>query len=104
MQWGTFMDKRLILRFTGFGASLIFTVAAFYIVLHPTLEMKTLILFILAILQFVTQSVCFLDVLGEKGPQWNLLVFLSTLSIVLIIVVFTIWVMNHLNYNMMMMH
>lgn len=66
-------------------------------------EMKILTLFILAIFQFAAQSVCFLDVLGEKGPRWNLHVFLSTLSIVLIIIFFTIWIMHRLNENMMTM-
>jgi len=97
------MDKRLRLRTAGFGISLILTLIAFFIVLHPTWEMKVLTLFILAICQFGAQSICFLDIFGEKGPRWNLFVFLSTLSIVLIIILFTIWIMHHLNYNMMMM-
>jgi cytochrome o ubiquinol oxidase operon protein cyoD len=94
------MDKRLLRRTIGYGASILFTLAAFYIVLHPTLPLKTLSLFLLAIFQFITQSTCFLDLLGEKGPRWNLLVFLSTLSFVLVILLFTLWIMDHLNYRM----
>lgn len=59
------------------------------------------ILFVLAILQAIVQAICFLNVWGEKGPRWNLLIFVSTLSVVIIIIVFSIWIMNHLDYNMM---
>lgn len=97
------MDKKLILRVYGFGISMVLTLAAFFVVLHPTLPMKAFFLLVLALLQFVTQSLCFLDILGEKGPRWNLVVFLSTLTIVLTILFFTVWIMNHLNENMMIM-
>lgn len=100
------MHKTLASRFIGFGASLILTLAAFFLIFRPDtmhlgMRMTITVLFILAILQFIVQSICFLNVWGEKGPRWNLLIFISTLSIVVIIVVFSIWVMNHLNYNMM---
>ena len=100
------MHKTLASRFIGFVTSLILTLVAFLIVFYPdffhlSIAMNILILFLLAILQFVAQSVCFLNIFGEKGPRWNLVIFVSTISIVVIVVVFTIWVMNHLNYNMM---
>lgn len=100
------MQKTLSSRLIGFGASLILTLIAFIIVLHPNFfhlskGMDILVIFIVAILQAIVQCICFLHVLSEKGPRWNLVVFISTISIVLIIIVFSIWVMNHLNYNMM---
>ncbi len=105
------MHRTLIARIIGFVASLILTVAAFIIVIHPdffslTMQMNILAIFLLAILQFIVQSVCFLKLLEEKGPRWNLFVYLSTISIVLVIVIFSIWIMHHLDYNMMphMMH
>lgn len=95
-------------RVIGFVASLLLTLTAFLIFFCPSffhLEMKTniIIIFILAVLQSTAQSIFFLNVLSEKGTRWNLVVFASTISVVVIIIVFSIWVMNHLNYNMMNM-
>lgn len=100
------MHKTLASRIIGFVASLILTLIAFFIVVRPDffhmgIRMSILALLILAVLQFIVQSICFLNIWGEKGPRWNLVIFVSTLSIVLIIIVFSIWIMNHLNYNMM---
>lgn len=100
------MHKTLISRIVGFLASLVLTLVAFVIIFIPdffNIKVQTTltVLLILAILQFVVQSICFLNVWGEKGPRLNLLIFISTISMVIVIVVFTIWVMDHLNYNMM---
>jgi len=100
------IHRTLTARVIGFVASLILTLTAFLIFIRPDffhlkIEADLFIVFILAILQFIVQSLCFLNIWGESGPRWNLLIFISTLSIVIIIIVFTIWVMNHLNYNMM---
>lgn len=99
------MHKTLISRVIGFGASLILTLTAFLVIIHPDFfhfEIKAAVItiFIFAILQAIFQSICFLNVLSEKGTRWNLVIFACTISIVITIVVFTIWVMNHLNYNM----
>lgn len=99
------MSKSLSARIIGFIASIILTLIAFLIIVYPDFfhvrtDTNILFLLALAVLQFIFQSICFLHVMGEKGPRWNLVVYVSTLSIVLIIVVFSIWVMNHLNYRM----
>jgi cytochrome o ubiquinol oxidase operon protein cyoD len=107
MQWGAYpMHKSLATRCIGFIVSLIFTMVAFIIVMVPDflhLKMTTNVLFLLllAVLQFVTQSICFLNILDEKGPRWNLVVFLSTLTMVLIIIIGSIWIMDHLDCHMM---
>jgi len=93
-------------RVIGFLASLILTLTAFLIIIRPDffhLGTKGAIyaILILAILQSIIQSIFFLNILSEKGTHWNLVVFASTISIILIIVVFSIWIMDHLNYNMM---
>lgn len=92
------MTKRLI----GFIASLIFTLAAFFVIRYQ-MPYAIITLLILAVLQVTAQSIFFLHILSEKGPRWNLHLFISTIAIVIIIVGFTIWIMNHLNYNMMTM-
>lgn len=43
----------------------------------------------------------FLDLGKESNPQWNLLSFLFTIMVTLILVLGSIWIMYHLNYNLM---
>jgi cytochrome o ubiquinol oxidase operon protein cyoD len=97
------MHKSLTSRIIGFLLSLLLTILSFFIISYPVPNWTKAIILTLAILQATVQSICFLNVLSEKGPRWNLVVFVSTLSIVLIIVIFSIWIMDHLNYNMMVM-
>lgn len=100
-------SKSLSSRVIGFAASLILTLTAFLIFFRPDffhLEMKTniVVVLILALLQSTAQSIFFLNILNEKGTRWNLVVFASTISVIVIIIVFSIWIMNQLDYRMMM--
>lgn len=102
----TSMHKSLLGRVIGFGTSLVLTLTAFYIFIRPDffhlgIKAAIAIIFVFAVLQAIVQSICFLNVLSEKGTRWHLVIYISTITMVLIIVVFSIWVMNHLNYNMM---
>jgi cytochrome o ubiquinol oxidase operon protein cyoD len=56
---------------------------------------------ILAIVQLLVQLIFFMHLASENGPRWKLAVLISTVGIILIVVVGSIWIMNHLNYNMM---
>jgi cytochrome o ubiquinol oxidase operon protein cyoD len=99
-------QKTLLLRFIGYAASLILTLSAYLIIVHPDffhLEIRAaiVIIFILALLQSNIQLIFFLDLWREKGPRWNLAFFVSTLGIITLIIAGSIWIMNHLNYNMM---
>lgn len=99
------MYHELSLRFTGFIASLILTLLAYFIILEPeffNFEIKTavVVIFTLALFQSLIQLIFFIDVWHEKGTRWNLVVFASTVSIIFIIIFFSIWIINHLNYNM----
>src|ERR1700722_5213665 len=81
---GDSMTSRVI----GFLASLILTLTAFLIIIRPDffhLGTKGAIyaILILAILQSIIQSIFFLNILSEKGTHWNLVVFASTISIIL---------------------
>lgn len=103
---GTSLHKSLTSRVIGFVASLILTLLAFFIVMRPEffhLSVHTTIIaiFIIGFIQFLVQSTCFLNIWSEKGPRWNLIIFISTMSMIIIIIVGSIWIMNHLNYNMM---
>ncbi len=97
----------LHLRVLGFILSLALTILAYYIIVDPEyfhLGPKEAIatIFGLALIQAIIQLIFFLNVWSEKGPPWNLGVFISTVSIVFIIVAFSIWIMDHLNYMMPM--
>ncbi len=90
----------------GFALSVALTLAAFFVVLRPGFfhvgygAMVPAIL-ILAVAQLFVQLIFFMHLASESGPRWKLAIFLSTVSIVLIVVIGSIWIMNHLNYNMM---
>lgn len=100
------MHLSLKSRLFGFAASLILTLAAFAMIVRPDffhLELKSTIciIFVFALFQSLIQSICFLNLWNEKRPRWNLVVFASTIFIIIIIIAGSIWIMNHLNYNMM---
>lgn len=95
-------DNLLRMRTIGFIASLVLTLAAYFIILRPELfPYNNLAILTLACLQGGVQYLFFLSLGKEKGIPWNLIVFLSTLGIIFIIVFFSIWIMHHLDYNMM---
>lgn len=88
---------------TGFVFSILLTLLAYFFVVNETLAKDVLIyvLLFVAVVQLIVQMVFFLHV--SRGSRWKLLTFVFTVFFVLLIVVGTIWVMNHLNYNMMHM-
>jgi len=100
------MNRELSFRATGFITSLILTIAAYFIILNPeffnfNISRAVIIIFLLALIQSIVQLIFFINVWKEKGPLWNLGIFISTVSIIFIVIFFSIWIMNHLNYNMM---
>jgi cytochrome o ubiquinol oxidase subunit IV len=101
------MHNSLTARIIGFASSLLLTGAAFLVIVRPAffyfgVKEAIVAILILACLQAVAQSIFFLNILDEKGPRWNLVIFASTLSIILIIVLGSLWIMHHLDYRMMM--
>lgn len=97
---------QLTLRTIGFVGSLLLTLAAYFLILNPAFfnvasQTATLIILGLALVQSIVQLICFINLWREKGPLWNLAVFFSTAVIIFIIIFFSIWIMNHLNDNMM---
>lgn len=88
---------------TGFVLSIILTLSSYLVVTQNLIpkEMVIAVIIFLALLQFVVQAIFFLHLDKETGPRWNLIVFLSTLSIVILVVIGSIWIMTHLNYNVM---
>ena len=86
----------------GFVLSLLLTLSAYLIVVEHLVPDAFIVFAIasLAFMQFIVQMIFFLHLDKEDGPRWNLIVFISTASIVLTVVAGSLWIMNHLNYNM----
>ncbi|HEX8762543.1 MAG TPA: cytochrome o ubiquinol oxidase subunit IV [Candidatus Saccharimonadales bacterium] len=86
----------------GFILSLIFTLIPYYLITRKLFEGLTLTVIIIgfALLQMVVQLVFFLHLGREKKPHWNLAFLVSTVGIILLVVVGSLWIMNHLHYNM----
>ena len=92
----------------GFLLSLLLTLAAYILVyrhvhsLHYEYSHAFLRMSIasLAIAQLLVQLIFFLHLGRESKPRWNLLVFGFALSVVVIVVFGSLWIMNNLDYNM----
>lgn len=88
----------------GFLLSLGLTLLAYAIVVLDLLSAWAVgVLLVLAVAQMIVQLVYFLHLGEEVGPRLKLLSFVFMEVILLIIVVGSLWIMNHLNYNMMEM-
>ncbi len=87
----------------GFVGSVIFTLAAYYMVVSERFSYTTALtaITILAVAQLLIQLVFFLHLGKESKPRWNAMVFSFMLLVVGIVVIGSIWVMNNLHYNMM---
>jgi cytochrome o ubiquinol oxidase operon protein cyoD len=87
----------------GFILSIVLTLAAYFAVVDGGWSATTILAIILAlaVVQLIVQMFFFLHVGAQPGRSWKLTVFGSTLVLVLIIVIGSLWIMNHLNYNMM---
>ena len=87
----------------GFVLSIITTLMAYIFVVNDLWSMDVLVFIVLgiAIVQLVVQMVFFLHI--GHGSRWKAVTFYFTLLVVAIIVVGTIWIMYHLDYNMMQM-
>jgi cytochrome o ubiquinol oxidase operon protein cyoD len=98
------LTRTYILRIVGFILSLIITLIAFSIFYSPyyfglSTSGASLTVFILALIQAAVQFFFFLQI-AEKGSHWNTTFFIATLLTLFIVIFFSIWIMDHLNYNM----
>lgn len=92
----------------GYISSLALTVLAFWLVaqhvdsghLWPPHPLVGYFVLGLAGLQFVIQTMYFLHIGIKKGQELTMGLFVSTLALVLVVIVGSIWIMNNLNYRM----
>jgi len=75
----------------------------YLLVVRRTFSVDVTILLILciALLQLLVQLVYFLHLNTKSEQRWNLIVFIFTVIIVAIIGVGSLWIMHHLEINMM---
>lgn len=85
----------------GFLLSLLLTVLAYTLVVNGSLSPGILFASIigLALAQLLVQLIFFLHLDRENKPHWNLMVFVFTVGVVVIIVFGTLWIMYNLDYH-----
>lgn len=94
--------KTLQSYLVGFTASLILSLLAFALVQWKLFAPAYLYftLGVLALVQLLVQARCFLRLNASKEGQWDLLPFLFTLFIIVILAGGSLWIMYNLNANM----
>jgi cytochrome o ubiquinol oxidase subunit IV len=89
---------------TGFVAAVVLTAIPFWLVMGRTFGSSTLtaaVILAFAAVQIVVHMVYFLHMSPKSEGGWNLLALLFTVMLVVIALSGSLWVMYHLNHNMM---
>jgi len=92
---------------TGFVLSVILTAIPFWLVMADIINDRSVAVLVLggfAVMQILVHMVCFLHMNGKIEGGWTLLSTLFTVIFVAIGVAGTLWVMFHMNANMMPGH
>ena len=90
----------------GFTLSVVLTAIPFWLVMAGVLapQLTGLIITGFAVVQIVVHMIFFLHMNHRSEGGWNMLALIFTLVIVVIAVAGSVWVMYHLNTNMMPAH
>jgi cytochrome o ubiquinol oxidase subunit IV len=91
---------------TGFTLSVVLTAIPFWLVMAkvlPTPGLTILVILSLAIVQIVVHVIYFLHMNTRSESGWSMLALIFTLTLVVIALAGSLWVMYHLNHNMMPM-
>ena len=92
---------------TGFILSIILTAIPFWLVMANIITDKKMAVLVLggfAVVQILVHMVCFLHMNGKVEGGWTLLSTIFTIIFVAIGIAGTLWVMFHMNANMMPQH
>ena len=92
--------------FVGFLLSVILTVIPFWLVMAKVLpaDMTKLIILAFAAVQIVVHMVFFLHMSPKAEGGWSITSLTFTIIVVVIMLAGSLWVMHHLNTNMMPPH
>ena len=91
---------------TGFVLSIILTAIPFYLVMAGTFESKALtavLVMLIGAVQIVVHMIYFLHMNTRSEGGWTFMALIFTLVLVAIALSGSLWVMHHLNANMMPM-
>ncbi len=88
-------NKRMGPLVIGFILSLALVLIAYFV-------RCPLVIFGLGTLLSLVQLVFFMNLGIESKPRWNLLAFFFMLIVIVVLVGGSMWIMHHLNYNMML--
>jgi cytochrome o ubiquinol oxidase operon protein cyoD len=92
---------------TGFFLSVVLTAIPFWLVMTGVLNGKQATAFAItgfAIAQIVVHMIYFLHMSPKSEGGWSLMALIFTLILVVIALAGSVWVMYHLNVNMMPVH
>lgn len=90
----------------GAALSIVLTVVPFWLVMSGSLldaQTAALTIILLAIVQILVHTFCFLHVNTRAEGGWTLMAYVFTAVLVLITISGSLWIMYHLNSNMMPM-
>lgn len=99
---GTFSTYML-----GFVLSVVLTAIPFWLVMSGTLPSKqitALVIMAFAVVQIVVHMIYFLHMSPKSENGWSMMALIFTIVMVVIALSGSLWVMNHLNSNMMPVH
>ncbi|WP_404338271.1 cytochrome o ubiquinol oxidase subunit IV [Sphingomonas sp. MMS12-HWE2-04] len=87
----------------GFGLSVVLTAIPFWLVMTGSVSpgWTAAIIIALAVVQILVHMVFFLHLDAKSEGGWNLLAAIFTIVIVVITLAGSLWVMYHMNQNMM---
>ncbi|WP_442678252.1 cytochrome o ubiquinol oxidase subunit IV [Sphingomonas sp. ASY06-1R] len=91
---------------TGFALSVILTAIPFWLVMTGVIaDVQTTVLLIIALafVQIVVHTLSFLHVNSRSEGGWTLMTLMFTVVIITIVISGSLWIMYHLNTNMMPM-
>jgi cytochrome o ubiquinol oxidase operon protein cyoD len=91
----------------GFGLSVVLTAIPFWLVMSGVLDSKpatALTIMVFAAAQIVVHMIFFLHMSARSEHGWTMMALIFTLVIVVIALSGSLWVMYHLNVNMMPGH
>jgi cytochrome o ubiquinol oxidase subunit IV len=89
----------------GFALSVILTAIPFWLVMGKVLpgNLTTVVILAFAAVQMIVHMIYFLHLNAKVEGGWSMLALLFTVALVVIMLAGSIWVMYHLNANMMPM-
>jgi cytochrome o ubiquinol oxidase operon protein cyoD len=96
--------KKLIKSYViGFVLSVILTVFAYHIVSAQVITGETLyfVLAVIGLLEVLVQAIFFIRLNAKtEDDKWNMISFIFTIIVIMIVVIGSLWIMYNLNYYM----